>query len=79
MRWGWKEREIKEINRRKQRYLWDSWFAWYPIQIEKGRWVFLEFICRIRISDASRDDPLGFYWKYSHVDGLDFSLERENK
>lgn len=65
MRFGSKEREERKRFQEEQRYRWHAWFAWYPVKVKPGRWAWLEVICRLRISDPSRDDPLGFYWVYT--------------
>ena len=35
---------------------WHKWFAWYPVQLKSGQWVWWENLWRIRT---------GYDWQYS--------------
>ena len=41
---------------------WHWWFAWYPIRLGEGEWLWLETICRVWYED-SRGSA---YWKYGN-------------
>lgn len=43
IRWDRKKVEVTE---------WHRWFAWYPVEVQPGYWVWGEYVLRIRRSGS---------------------------
>ena len=42
MIWGKTDKEKDDIQAKKDAH----WFAWHPVKLEDGRWVWLEYMAR---------------------------------
>jgi hypothetical protein len=49
---------------------WHAWFAWYPVEVSAGKWIWLENVVRKRCyitrspPAAMMVSPVTGYWKY---------------
>ena len=52
--------------RRKRYYGPRRWFAWHPVEVSPGKWVWLETVTRRRkvYQTISPTVPGGIYWVY---------------
>lgn len=41
-------------------FRWHKWFAWYPVTVEDGNCIWLEYVARCRVFGGRGDD----YWSY---------------
>ena len=64
MKWG---KTIEEKNYKYWTKVYrNKWFAWFPVQLNNGCWVWWEYVTRI-----DRRTIRGWHWEYKSLENLD--------